>query len=85
MQDSVDCDYFRTPVKFQDPDIYRFVGDIHKKSRAKIDPAQITQTPLHRHKKIGFQDFSFSTVPSASPVGISITGMRLTVAPANNN
>jgi hypothetical protein len=27
-------------------------------------------------------DFSFSTVPSASPVGISITGIRLMVAPA---
>jgi len=28
MQDSVDCDYFRTLVKFQGSDIYIFVGAI---------------------------------------------------------
>ena len=26
MQDSADCDYFRTPAMFQVPDIYRFFG-----------------------------------------------------------
>jgi len=28
MQDSVSCDYNRTPVKFQGSDIFVFVGDI---------------------------------------------------------
>ena len=30
MQDSVDCDYFRTPVKFKGSDIYRIVGGISR-------------------------------------------------------
>jgi len=29
IQDSVSCDYFRTPVKYQGVDIFVFVGDIH--------------------------------------------------------
>ena len=29
MQDLACCDYFRTPVNFNVPDIYRFVGEIN--------------------------------------------------------
>ena len=28
MQETADCDYFRTSAIFRGPDIYRFVGDI---------------------------------------------------------
>jgi hypothetical protein len=36
MQDSVCCDYFRTPVKFKGPDIYRIVGEYQNKVKQKI-------------------------------------------------
>ena len=36
MQNSACCNYFRTPVKFQDPDIYRIVGLINGQAYIKI-------------------------------------------------
>jgi len=42
MQDLTGCDYFRTPVIFQVPDIYRFVGAVCScgiKMQGLSDPA----------------------------------------------
>ena len=36
MQETADCDYFRTSAIFRGPDIYRFVGEYQNKVKQKI-------------------------------------------------